>query len=138
MKYKDNLHKVRDFLEESLDHQEEALKGQHLEPIIEEESSPSSSTTRIHTPHSEMDRIGNRRPIDDQPVNYHVGRRELPIFNGREDPARFLARYTHACRANNEGSGVDLLRLFPLALIGIAADWFLDMDEADRLTWANL
>ena len=32
-----------------------------------------------------------------------IGRRESPIYNGREDPTRFLARYTLACRANNKG-----------------------------------
>jgi hypothetical protein len=26
-----------------------------------------------------------------------IGRRELPIFNSREDPIRFLARYSLAC-----------------------------------------
>jgi hypothetical protein len=66
------------------------------------------------------------------------GRRDLPTYNGREDPARYLAKYQLACRANNEGAGHDLLRLFPLALTGVAADWFLDMDEADRATWALL
>ena len=35
-KYKEDLHKVRDVLEESLDHQEEALEGRNLEPIIED------------------------------------------------------------------------------------------------------
>ena len=135
-KYKEDLHKVRDVLEESLDLQEEALEGRNLEPVIED--SPSSSTTRQRNPPPEMDYQGNARPIDDQPANFRVGRRELPIYNGREDPARYLARYKLACRANNEGSGIDLLRLFPLALVGTAADWFLDMDEADRLTWANL
>jgi hypothetical protein len=43
-----------------------------------------------------------------------------------------------ACRANNEGTGADLIRLFPLALTGTAADWFLDMEETDRVTWAQL
>ena len=28
--------------------------------------------------------------------------------------------------------------LFPLALTGTAADWFLDMEETDRVTWAQL
>ena len=97
-RYKDDLHKVRDVLEEILDYQEEALEGPHLEPIIEQEGSPSSSTTRTHNPRSKMDQMGDRRPIDDQLANFHVGRRELPIYNGREDPARYLARYKLACR----------------------------------------
>jgi len=67
-----------------------------------------------------------------------VGRRQLPIFNGREDPTRFLARYYLACRANNEGAPDDLVRIFPLALTGIATDWFLDMDVPQRLTWEFL
>ena len=50
------------------------------------------------------------------------GKRDLPTYNGREDPIRYLSRYKLACRANNEGTGADLIRLFPLALIGIAAD----------------
>ena len=125
-KYKEDLHKVRDVLEESLNYQAEAPKGPYLEPIIEPEGSPSSSTTRPHTPPPRMDYQGNARPIDDQSANFRVGRRELPIYNGREDPAR----YKLACRANNEGSGIDLLRLFPLALVGTTTDWFLDMDEA--------
>ena len=57
-----------------------------------------------------------------------VGRGELPIFNGKEDPTRFLARYSLACRANNEGAPKDLVRIFPLALAGTTGDWFLDMD----------
>ena len=51
---------------------------------------------------------------------------------------RYLARYKLACRANNEGSGADLIRLFPLALTGPATDWFLDMEETNRTTWAQL
>ena len=87
-KYKEDIHKFRDVLEESLDYQAEAPEGPYLEPIIELEGSPSSSTTRPHTPPSEMDHFGDRRPIDDQPANFRVGHRELPIYNGREDPAR--------------------------------------------------
>ena len=108
-KYKEDLHKVRDILEESLDFQEETLEGQPLESIIEPQESSSSSTTRPHTPPFEMDPFGDRIPIDDQPANFRVGRRELPIYNGREDPTRYLARYKLACRANNEGLGIDLL-----------------------------
>ena len=52
-KYKEDLHKVRDVLEESLDFQGEALEGQNLKHIIED--SPSSSTTRQRHPHPEMD-----------------------------------------------------------------------------------
>ena len=136
-KYKEDLHKVRDILEESLDSQPRTLEGQIPETSIELQEPSSSSTARPHTPPIEMDEF-DRIPIDDQPANFRVGRRELPIYNGREDPARYLARYKLACRANNEGSGVDLLWLFPLALVGTTADWFLDMDEADRLTWTNL
>ena len=69
----------------------------------------------------------DRREARIQPST-RIGRRELPIFNGREDPTRFLARYSLACRANNEGAPEDLVRIFPLALAGTGADWFLDMD----------
>ena len=100
-KYKEDLHKVRDVLEESLDLQGEALEGQNPEPIIED--SPSSSTTRQRNPPPEMDYQENARPIDDQPANFRVGHRELPIYNGREDPARYLAWYKLACRAKTKG-----------------------------------
>ena len=63
-----------------------------------------------------------------------VGRRELSIFNGKEDPTKLLARYSLACRANNEGALEDLVRIFPLALAGTTTDWFLDMDIPERLT----
>ena len=66
------------------------------------------------------------------------GRRDLPTYNGREDPIRYLVRYKLACRANNEGTGADLIKLFPLALTGTVVDWFLDMEETDRVTWAQL
>jgi hypothetical protein len=79
----------------------------------------------------------DRREPRVQP-NTRIGRRELSIFNGREDPTRFLARYSLACRANNEGAPEDLVRIFPLALAGTAADWFLDMDVPERLTWQFL
>ena len=67
-----------------------------------------------------------------------IDRREFPIYNGREDPTRFLARYTLACIANNEEAPHDLVRIFPLALIGSATYWFLDMDVPERLTWEYL
>ena len=31
-----------------------------------------------------------------------------------------------------------MVRIFPLALAGTAADWFLDMDVPERLTWQFL
>jgi len=62
----------------------------------------------------------------------------LPIFNSREDHTRFLARYSLACRANNEGAPEDLVRICPLALACTAADWFLDIDVLERLTWQFL
>jgi len=45
-----------------------------------------------------------------------VGGRELLIFNGKEDPTRFLARYSLECTAKNEGALEDLFRIIPLAL----------------------
>jgi len=66
------------------------------------------------------------------------GMRGLPTYNGREDLARYLVRYKLACGAYNEGSKINLLRLFPLALTGIVVDWFLDMDKVDRLAWKFL
>ena len=67
-------------------------------------------------------------------VSTRIGRIELPIYNGREDPTRFLARYTLARKANNKGAQDDLVRKFPSALIGIAVEWFINMDVSERLT----
>jgi len=66
------------------------------------------------------------------------GTRDLPTYNGREDLARYLVRYKLACGANNDGSEIDLLQLFPLAITRVATDWFLDMDKVDGLTWKLL
>jgi len=63
-----------------------------------------------------------RREHGTQP-NTRIGRRELPIFNGRDDPTRFLARYCLTCQANNEGAPEDFVRIFPLALAGTVANW---------------
>jgi len=79
--------------------------------------------------------IERREPITN--ASTMVGRRELPNFNGREDPTRFFTRYSLVCRANNEGA-VDLVSIFPLALIGTLANWFLDMDIPKKLTWEFL
>ena len=114
--------------------------------ILEETSwlTKGNSSNQIPTPPLNMD---ERRERDEEEEEGPFraprytrpgGRHDLPTYNGREDPARNLARYKLACRANNEGAEHDLLRLFPLALTGVAVDWFLDMDEADRATWALL
>ena len=104
------------------------------------EQSKGTSSNLPPTPPLNMDERREREDDNEVfPRNVRVGgRRDLPTYNGREDPTRYLARYKLACRANNEGLGVDLLWLFPLALTGSAADWFLDMEEADRGTWALL
>jgi len=64
-----------------------------------------------------------------------IARRDLHICNFKEDPNRFLERYTLACRANNEGGNTNQVRLFPLALIGFIVNWFLNMDMPQRLRW---
>ena len=114
--------------------------------MLEETSglTEGNSSNQIPTPPLNMD---DRRERDDEEEENPFraprytrsgGRRDLPTYNGREDPARYLAKYQLACRANNEGVGHDLLRLFPLVLTGVVVDWFLDMDEANRATWALL
>jgi len=67
-----------------------------------------------------------------------VRRRELLIFNGKEDPSRFLARYSLACRANNEGAPEDLFRIIPLALARTTTNLFQDMVVLEWLIWEIL
>lgn len=50
----------------------------------------------------------------------------------------YIMCYKLACKTNNEEASTYLLRLFPLALVGLAVDWFIDMDGIGHTTWANL
>lgn len=103
--------------------------------------SSSSSKPPHHTPSKMVDReeavvddeveIQERR---DHKGSTTIGRSDFLIYNRREDPSRFLAWYTLAWRSNNEGAKANLIRLFPLALIGVATNWFLNMDTPNRLT----
>ena len=126
---------VRDILEEKLD----SLTSPSRSQLTGEESSKTLQSP-LSKPTLKIVQMANREEVIDdneewvdrreprvQP-NTRLGRRELRIFNGREDPTRFLARYSLACRANNEGAPKYLLRIFSLALASNAADWFLDMD----------
>jgi hypothetical protein len=141
-KYKSDLHLVRDLLEARLETDSNNPRSETLEETSG--LTEGNSSNQIPTPPLNMD---DRRERDDEEEENPFraprytrpgGRRDLPTYNGREDPARYLAKYQLACRANNEGVGHDLLRLFPLALTGVATDWFLDMDVLEILTWEYL
>jgi len=144
-KYKRDLGLVRDILEEILDSLDLPSKSQLTFEETSSSQHSSSSKPNPNTPKM-VDReevmIDNDEWQDrrDRRVNAStmVGRRELPIFNGREDPTRFLARYSSTCQTNNEGAPDDLVRIFPLALTGTSTNWFLDMDVPERLSWEFL
>ena len=114
----------------------EEIPSQHSSSSKPNPKTPSKMADREKTIIEDIDEWKDRR---DRRANAstRVGRRELPIFNGREDPTRFLVRYSLACRAN-EGAPDDLAKIFPLALIGTTTNWFLDMDAPKRLTWEFL
>jgi len=75
---------------------------------------------------------------EEQHSKFGVGRRYLPIYNGREELLRYLARYMLACTTNNEVLRANFLCLLPLALADTMTKWFLNMEIADRTTWDKL
>ena len=91
------------------------------------EGTTSTLQSPLSKPHLKTPRMADREEVVDDHAEWierreprvhastRVGRRELPIFNDKEDPTRFLARYSLACRANNEGAPDDL-GYFPLIL----------------------
>ena len=88
-----------------------------IEARLESETDNPSGVSREGTPKlgecSRNDQttptMSNRVEMEDEhefrPRTTRVGgRRDLPTYNGREDPIRYLARYKLACIANNEGT----------------------------------
>ena len=91
---------VRDILEEKLD----SFTSPSRIQLMSEESSKTLQSPLLK-PTPKIAQMANREEVIDdneewvdrrehrvQP-NTRIGRRELSIFNGREDPTRFRARY---------------------------------------------
>ena len=112
-KYKSDLHLVRDLLEARLETDSNNPRSETLEETSG--LTEGNSSNQIPTPPLNMDERRERdeeeeeNPFRAPRYTRPGGRRDLPTYNGREDLARYLARYKLACKANNEGVGPDLL-----------------------------
>ena len=63
------------------------------------------SSQNIQKTPNMSDRIEMEDENEFRPQTMRVGGRwDLPTYNGREDPIRYLARYKLACKTNNEGT----------------------------------